>query len=145
MSASFVTLKFSDLERRVCLINGLLLVGAGLFTTYDALSKLSSPVTMHSRLAMGSACVGLAINAACAFVIQRKFNISEPGVRSAFLHIIADIITSVAAIVAILVSAISPLTWVDPTLGLLGGMWIALLGVSLLNNLRSKNQVIEIA
>jgi cation diffusion facilitator family transporter len=140
---SHIVQKAGKLEVRISLANAFLLMGAGAFTAIDAIMKLNSPINLHSHLAISSACAGLTINALCALVIRRKFNISEPGVRSAFFHILADIITSVLAIAAILISTVTHFFWVDPILGLLGGVWIGLMGVSLLKNLRNSTRQIE--
>ncbi len=99
------------------LINGLfmLVVVAGIVGA--AWQRLQAPVTVDGGSVMLVAAIGLVINGVVAWLLSRGED--NLNVRAALLHVLADMLGSVAALVSGLVIFISGWTLIDPILSLL--------------------------
>lgn len=64
----------------------------------------------------------------------RDHAVGDNNIRAAFLHVVADALTSVLAIVALLAGAWFGMAWLDPAVGILGAVVIASWAVSLLRD-----------
>jgi Co/Zn/Cd efflux system component len=51
--------------------------------------------------------------------------------KAAYLHVLADALTSVLAIAALLAGKYAGLSWLDPVMGLVGGVLVLRWGVGL--------------
>jgi len=124
----------------VTAFNALLLAGAGLFTVFEATKSLVSVETIDFQTGLATGLVGLVVNAICAAIFRAKFDLARPALRSAYLHVLADVLTSVLALVAVLASPWPYLRLLDPLLGILGGLviclWAATLGRQLWKSVR---------
>ncbi len=109
-------------------LNAMSLVIVSLFITFEAIRRLQAPQPIESSIMMIVAGLGLAINLYVAISLH-----SEPGenlnIRSAMLHVVGDILASVAVIVGAIVISATGLYFVDPLLSVLialiivGGAW----------------------
>jgi cobalt-zinc-cadmium efflux system protein len=91
----------------------LLIVGGIVF---EAVERLANPTPVAGGLVLGIALVGLAVNLVAAWVLARAQ--SSLNLRAALLHVMGDLLGSVAAIVAggvILVTGFMP---IDPMLSI---------------------------
>lgn len=117
-----------------------------------SVARLLNPVTIDFDAALLVAVIGLAVNAVSTAILGGGFEPATPGVqpehghhhghqhghhahehhahdddhalRSAYLHVLADALTSVFAIVALLAGKYAGLTWLDPLMGVLGAVLI---------------------
>jgi cation diffusion facilitator family transporter len=118
--------------------SALLLAVAGLMI-YSAIERLISPEDIHFAEAMSVAVIGLIVNLASAFILSGAHEHSHahshgPGddhhhhhdhnLRSAYVHVIADALTSVLAILAIAGSALLHWRWLDPAVAIVGALII---------------------
>jgi cobalt-zinc-cadmium efflux system protein len=78
-------------------INSLLLIGVSAGILWEAYQRTINPAPVEGGLMLIVACIGLAANLAVIFLLHGSHNLN---VRSAFLHVIGDTISSVAVIVA---------------------------------------------
>ncbi|HEY4135198.1 MAG TPA: CDF family Co(II)/Ni(II) efflux transporter DmeF [Alphaproteobacteria bacterium] len=117
----------------------LLMVPVGLMV-WESVGKLVSPVSIDFGPALVVAVVGLAVNAVCAFILAHEGHDhghehdhhdhghrhghadhgEDLNLRSALLHVVADALTSVLAIAALLGGSYFGLLWLDPLMGLVG-------------------------
>jgi cobalt-zinc-cadmium efflux system protein len=109
------TFGYHRLEIAAAVINGLLLIGVSALIILEALARFSHPSPVNSTLMLAVALVGLVANAISAFVLHGSHDLNT---RSAFLHVIGDLLSSLAVIVAALWIALTGQTVVDPLLGL---------------------------
>jgi len=104
-------------------------VTAGL--AFESASRLAHPEPIAYGQALAVAALGLAINAWCAFMLhgQAHGNAHDHNLRAAYLHLLADALTSVLAVGALLGGRYLGLAWMDPAVGLIGalvvGLWAA--------------------
>ena len=85
-----------------------------------------SPVPLAFREALPIACVGLLVNLVSALLLHDEDDEGhDNNLRSAYVHVLADAVTSVLAIGAILGVHFLGWTWLDPAMGLVGAGLIA--------------------
>jgi cobalt-zinc-cadmium efflux system protein len=99
-------------------INGLTLIAIVGWIAIEAVRRLLEPVEVLGGLMLAVAVVGLVVNLA-AFAILHGGDRQNLNLRGAALHVLADLLGSVAAIVAALVIAITGWMPIDPLLSLL--------------------------
>jgi cation diffusion facilitator family transporter len=111
------------------------LLAVVLFVLYESLVRLGSPVRIRFDEAIAVAAVGLAVNVTCALLLR------EPGhehghdhddgahrdhnLRAAYLHVLADALTAVLALAALVAGKILGWAWMDPAMGVVGSLVIA--------------------
>ncbi|GAA4000167.1 CDF family Co(II)/Ni(II) efflux transporter DmeF [Sphingomonas humi] len=114
----------------------LLAVGVGIF--YESVVRLFNPVSVDYREALIVAAVGLAINLCCAFILGSGGHAHahdhggghdhdhghDLNLRSAYLHVLADAVTSLTAIVALAAAWQFGARWLDAAVGILGAVLI---------------------
>jgi cation diffusion facilitator family transporter len=100
---------------------------------YESLVRLFSPVTIEFRQAIPIAFVGLAVNLVSAWLLRDDHHDHDAydedhhhphhhdtNQRAAYIHVMADALTSVLAISALLAGRFLGLAWLDPVMGLIG-------------------------
>lgn len=76
------------------------------------------------------ACFGLLINVICALLLKDSHHHGDShhhhdhNLKAAYLHVLADALTSVLAIIALLTGKYYGLGWLDPCMGIVGGLVI---------------------
>jgi cobalt-zinc-cadmium efflux system protein len=99
-------------------VNGLTLVAIVGWIAIEAIRRLLEPVEVLGGLMLAVALIGLAVNIA-AFAILHGGDRRNLNLRGAALHVLADLLGSVAAIVAALVVSLTGWMPIDPLLSLL--------------------------
>lgn len=119
----------------------LLLLVFALIMAWESVERVVSPVAIQFDQAILVAVLGLLVNAASMGILRhdhdhphghgddgRGGHGHEPehdhNVRSAYLHVLADALTSFLAIVALLGAKYAGLLWMDPVMGLVGAALI---------------------
>ncbi len=102
-----------------------------------------APIQFNQSIAV--AVIGLLVNIVSAFILERGHghchaagehhdSSHDPNLKAAYLHVLADALTSVLAILALLLGKFAGMVWMDPAMGLLGGALIARWSVGLLRD-----------
>lgn len=95
----------------------------------ESLSRIVSPVPIAFWQAIFVAVLGLVINIVSAWLLRDKddTHAHDHNLKAAYIHVLADALTSVLAIVALLGGAWYGLNWLDPLMGIVGaavvGRW----------------------
>jgi len=128
---------------------GAVLLGVfALLMAVESISRFLHPVAIRLDQAILVAVVGLLVNAASAWILgagqpEAKRDAATPGagpdrsggdhnLRSAYLHVLADALTSILAIAALLAARFLDQTWFDSAAGVLGALLVARWSLSLL-------------
>ena len=113
----------------------------------ESARRLARPVAIRFDEAIAVAVLGLAVNVGCALLLRERVpdhghNEAEEdhgrarhrdhNLRAAYLHVMADALTSVLAIAALVAGRSLGWTWMDPIMGVVGGLVIARWSWSLL-------------
>ena len=92
----------------------------------ESIRRVIAPVPLSFREALPIACVGLAVNLVSALLLHDEDDQGhDNNLRSAYVHVLADAVTSVLAIGAILGVHFLGWAWLDPAMGLVGAGLIA--------------------
>ncbi|HLC16909.1 MAG TPA: cation diffusion facilitator family transporter [Thermodesulfovibrionia bacterium] len=107
------TYGFYRLEILAALTNGVILILISLYIFWEAYKRLITPVDVKGQIMLYVALVGLVANLIAAVAMQRVSRDSL-NIRSAFLHILGDALSSVGVIVAALIIKWTDLMIIDP-------------------------------
>jgi cation diffusion facilitator family transporter len=97
----------------------------------ESVHRLFAPLTIHFNEAIGIASLGLLVNLSCAFILGgahhhehgdagHEHHHHDLNLRAAYLHVLADALTSVLAIAALTGGKFFAWAWLDPVVGLVG-------------------------
>ncbi len=104
----------------------------------ESAARLASPVAIRFDQAIAVAVLGLAVNVGCALLLRdpdhghHQDHHHDHNLRAAYLHVLADALTSVLAIAALLAGRGLGWTWMDPVMGVVGALVIARWSLALL-------------
>ena len=114
-----------------------------LFMAFESIARLLNPVEIVFNQAIFVAILGLIVNGVSVIILDAKGHGHEHhhhaadahdkdhghahdhNLRSAYLHVIADALTSVLAILALLAAKYFGLIWMDPVVGIVGALLVA--------------------
>lgn len=94
------TYGYKRFEILAALLNGIALVVLSIYILYEAISRLSSPPQVIGKGMIIISTIGLVINIIVAWILSRGDAKENLNVKSAFLHVIGDLMGSVGAIIA---------------------------------------------
>ncbi|HVG27157.1 MAG TPA: cation diffusion facilitator family transporter [Acidobacteriaceae bacterium] len=98
-------------------VNALSLIALSVWLGVEAIHRFAVPITVHPGLMMAVAAAGVVMNGAIAGLLW-KFS-RDVNIRSVFLHMLGDTISTAAVIVGGLLIRLTGLQWIDPLLSLL--------------------------
>lgn len=149
---SFGTGKVGDLA---AFASAIALMLVALLIGWESALRLFNPVAIGFEAAITVAVIGLAVNLASAWLLMGEGGHAHHGhdhghhhhhdhahvhphthghehapardnnLRAAYLHVLADALTSVLAIVALIAGSVLGWTWTDPVIGIVGALVIA--------------------
>jgi cation diffusion facilitator family transporter len=119
-----------------------------LFMGGESLKRLFSPVAIQFNEAIGVAIIGLLVNLVCAYLLHAKYDHDndhgnahrhdhhhhDHNLRAAYLHVMADALTSFLAIFALLTGKHFGWVWMDPVMGIVGAIVITRWSIGLLRD-----------
>jgi cation diffusion facilitator family transporter len=128
-----------------------LLAGFALMMAVQSIERLFDPVAIAFNSAILVAITCLVVNGVCALILKdddhdhhghahahrhehAKHGHSDHNLRSAYLHVLADALTSLLAIFALLAAKYFGLYWMDPMMGIVGATLITRWSWSLLRD-----------
>ena len=130
--------------------SALFLLGVALTMVIGSLERLISPQAIQFEEAIIVGVLGLAVNLVCAYILghahhQHDHAHDHPhpahehhphhhdlNLKSAYFHVVADAFTSVLAIVALVGGWLYGWAWLDPVMGIVGAVLVALWAKSLI-------------
>jgi cobalt-zinc-cadmium efflux system protein len=104
-------------------LNGVVLIAIVVWITIEALQRLRAPVEILGGVMLAIAAVGLVVNLIC-FAMLHGGNRENLNVRGALLHVLGDLLGSLAAMVAAVVIMVTGWTPIDPLLSMLVALLI---------------------
>lgn len=111
---------------------GLILVA--LYMAGESLTRLLSPVPISFGPATLVAVLGLAINLVSAWWLRDEDHVHshDHNLKAAYMHVLADALTSILAIFALLGGKYYGLNWLDPVMGIVGALVIGRWAIGLM-------------
>jgi len=146
-SFTFGTGKLGDLAG---FASAIVLALIALLIGWESLLRLYNPVAIDFPQAIAVAVVGLIVNLVCAWLLRDDHHHHhghghhhghadhhhehhdhgqqggrDNNLRAAYLHVLADALTSILAIAALVMGSLYGWNWMDPAMGIVGGLVIA--------------------
>jgi cobalt-zinc-cadmium efflux system protein len=112
------TYGFDRFSVLVAFVNGIALFAIAAWIVLEAAHRISAPVQVTGGLMLSVAAAGLIVNIV-SFFILRTGDAHNLNIRAAVLHVIGDLLGSVAAVVAALVILATAWMPIDPLLSIL--------------------------
>lgn len=128
--------------------SAIFLLGVAALMVIGSAERILSPQPIHYQEAMLVAALGLVVNIVCAMILGNAHHHGHDhghqhdhghhhdhdhhhehhdlNLKSAYIHVIADAATSVLAIVALLGGWLYGWSWLDPVMGIVGAVLVAL-------------------
>ena len=116
--------------------SAIVLIVVALIMLVESGQRILAPQPIHFNEAIGVAALGLLVNIACAFLLQGHHDHGhahdddchhhhhDHNLKSAYLHVLADALTSVLAIAALTCGKYLGWNWLDPLMGIVGALVI---------------------
>lgn len=114
--------------------SGLMLLIFAFVILVEAIQRLYNPSIIQYGQAILVAVIGLAVNIACAFLLHHEHEHSDHNIKAAYLHVIADALTSVTAIIGLTAAMIWNIVWLDALGAILSSFVIIKWSVGLLKD-----------
>ena len=124
--------------------SAIFLVGIAAMMVVGSVERLLAPQPIHYQQAMIVAGIGLAVNIVCAFILggahhhhhhdhhgdhhhahDDHHHHHDLNLKSAYVHVITDAATSLLAIVALAGGWLYGWSWLDPAMGIVGAILVA--------------------
>lgn len=103
--------------------SGLMLLIFAIFILVEAIQRLYNPMQIRFTEAISIAILGLFINLISAMLLHHGKEHSDHNIKAAYLHVLADAITSLTAIAALFGAMLWDIYWLD-TIGALIGSFV---------------------
>ena len=130
------------------------LAAVAIFMAIESIERFITPSVIQFNEAIAVAFLGLAVNIICAFLLSGHHDTShdhahhhDHNIRGAYLHVLADALTSILAIIALFFGKYFGWNWLDPCMGIVGALLITRWSYGLLKDTSSilldKNIIVE--
>jgi cation diffusion facilitator family transporter len=112
--------------------SGLLLMIFAVVIMIEAIERFYHPAEIVYREAILVALIGLSVNVISAFLLQHDREHSDHNIRAAYLHVLADALTSISAILGLTVAMIFDFPLIDSLAAILSSLVIIRWSIGLL-------------
>lgn len=123
----------------------------GFLMVFTSVQRMINPLSIQFNQALFVAAIGFLVNVVCAVILDHKEHSHEQDFdqrnplhhhseqqdlnhKSAYLHVVADALTSVLAMVALIGAKYLHFNWLDPLMGIVGAVLIVQWSVFLLKD-----------
>lgn len=110
-------------EILAALFNASTLIAIAVYLIIEAFDKLNHPNPIDSRWVIALGILGILINALSVWIVKDDAK-SNMNFKAAYLHLIADVMTSVAVVVGGVLMYLYDLFWVDPLISIFIAVYI---------------------
>jgi len=126
------TFGYKRFEILAALLNGLVLIILAVFICFEAVRRISEPVAVVGKGMIIISTIGLIVNIVVAWILSRGEAKHNLNVKSAFMHVIGDLLGSVGAIMAALLIIFFGWTIADPIASMVVSLLILFSGWNIL-------------
>lgn len=114
--------------------SGLMLLIFAFVILVKAFQRILDPSEIRFKEAILVAAIGLGVNIISAFILHHEHEHSDHNIRAAYLHVVADALTSITAIIGLTAALIWDIVWLDAIVGMLGSFLIIKWSISLMKD-----------
>ncbi len=117
------TFGYKRAEIMAAFINASTLLAVSFFLIKEALGRFYSPAHVHAKWVIGLGVLSIIINGISVLLLSRDAK-NSLNIRSAYLHLFTDMLTSVAVVIGGVLILFWPLPWIDPLLTVLIAIYL---------------------
>lgn len=125
------TFGFKRAEIMAAFINSASLMAIAVYLIYEAIIRFYEPQEIGSTIVIWMALLGIAVDG-FSMLLLRKDSDKNMNLKSAYLHMLSDLASSVAVLIGGLLMKWYQVWWVDSVLTLIIGVYLIFLGYGLL-------------
>ncbi|MBX7181233.1 MAG: cation diffusion facilitator family transporter [Bacteroidia bacterium] len=114
--------------------SAVILAVVGGMVLIESLERLINPEVVIYGEAMLVAGIGLIVNSISTFILHHDHHHGDHNIRAAYMHVLADTLTSVLAIVALFLGKTFQIAWMDAVAGIVGALVVLNWAISLLKS-----------
>lgn len=128
--------------------SAIFLIGIAALMFFHSIERLLTPIAIQYDQAIFVAAVGLLVNVVCAWLLKdghhhghshhheelhetTDHSHHDLNLRAAYLHVLTDAMTSLFAIIALFGGKLWEASWLDPSMGIVGAVLVAIWAVGL--------------
>ncbi|RXK03346.1 CDF family Co(II)/Ni(II) efflux transporter DmeF [Halarcobacter bivalviorum] len=129
--------------------SAILLLVVAFFMAFHSIERFLNPVDIHYKEAIFVAVLGLIVNLICAWLLKddhshhhghdehhhhehEHSHSHDMNLKAAYLHVLADALTSILAIVALIAGMLWGAAWLDPVMGIVGSVLVFVWAIGLI-------------
>lgn len=122
--------------------SAIILVVVALLMAVESVQRMFNPLPIQFGAAIAVAAAGLMVNVVCALLLKEHHHHHghahshahhhDLNRHAAYLHVLADALTSVTAIIALLAGKFFGWSWMDPAMGIVGSLVITVWAIGLI-------------
>lgn len=127
------TFGYKRAEILATLINASTLIAIGFYVIFEALSRMSNPQAVDSTLVIWLGMLGILVNGGSIFLLKDDID-GSMNIKAAYLHLLGDVLTSVAVVVGGLLMMFWHIYWVDPVISILIALYLIYASYGLLKD-----------
>ncbi len=117
------TFGYKRSEIMAAFINSATLIVLAFFILYEAVLRFVHPVVIKGNLVIYLAILSIAVNALSVLFIQKDAE-DNMNIKSAYIHLFGDMMTSVAVLIGGLLMKYFHIYWIDPVLSILIALYL---------------------
>ncbi|MEZ4809813.1 MAG: cation diffusion facilitator family transporter [Allomuricauda sp.] len=130
-ASSHKTFGYKRAEIMAAFVNAATLVVVAIFLMKEAVERLFDPKEIESNLVIWLSLLGIVANG-FSVLLLKKDSESNMNMRSAYLHLLTDMMASVAVLIGGILMKYFEIYWVDAILTMLIGVYLIYMGYDLL-------------
>lgn len=126
--------------------SAILLLVVSFFMAFHSVERIFNPVEIRFKEAIAIAILGLTVNLICAWLLKGEHHHHhhhgdenhnhdhhhDMNLKAAYLHVLADTLTSILAIIALTAAMVWGVTWLDPVMGIVGSVLVFVWAIGLI-------------
>lgn len=112
------TFGYKRAEILATLFNASLLVGIGVFLIIEAIDRFLNPELIYSLWVIGLGALSIVLNSLSVFLIKDDAH-NNMNIKAAYLHLLSDVMTSIAVVLGGVMMYYYQVFWVDPLISVI--------------------------
>ncbi len=117
------TFGYHRAEILAALFNSSVLIGISLYLIIEACSKLYHPEPIDSTWVIALGALGIVVNALSVWMVKEDAE-ENMNLQAAYLHLLADVMTSIAVVIGGLLMYYFHIFWIDPIISILIALYL---------------------
>ena len=117
------TFGYNRAEILAALFNASVLIGIAIFLIIEAFHKFYHPEPIHSLWVIGLGTLSIVLNAASVLLVKDDAH-DNMNIKAAYLHLLTDVMTSVAVVLGGILMYYFEVFWIDPIISILIALYL---------------------